>query len=507
MYRSIAVKSELQLSVTFTKLPDLLKNLEQIGYVAIEIAPFQVADSTVVLRAYKGKHGPCYDTGRTAFYKGVACAALDDDQHILFSGGTPAKVCEKTAQVYQLLPYQNKIEVSDTVQHDPATMPKRFDCDTFENDVQQIKGALGKSVHGEHTLIFYPGPFKMLILKDGTLMRRGQLNAVPASLADELIKKESCFKLKSGSPLPPRLDFLKAYSAGGSAFLLGDFAIQLMIEETVVTDFMTLDNITPKLKNRLVSVIKENKDYFILIGSDPIVKLGCCPSEEVGCANLLVAGGVLGKQEQELPDDACPSTLYTFKGELGHDNQGVNCYIPDQAFRKEILGRIEHRSRHLSMFLVKWILLLFVLFSLLFSFIKLYRQEMPLGRTSIELNKLLKLEHANQFAVLLFHASIRCAQCRNMEKFSKLTLEEYFRENEKTNTPVFRLINRNAVEYKNLVEKWDIFTSTIALAEFRNGKLYRHEIVKEAWDTYNAKELFIEMLRQKLTSFMEGKNE
>ena len=80
---------------------------------------------SVTVRAWKGKHGPCYETLRSAMYRGPFSKVIDDDHHV-FERGRFAPVCEKTAELLSRAPYSDHFHVTPALEDPGKKLP--FDC-------------------------------------------------------------------------------------------------------------------------------------------------------------------------------------------------------------------------------------------------------------------------------------------------------------------------------------------------------------------------------------------
>lgn len=80
---------------------------------------------SVTVRAWKGKQGPCYETYRSAMYRGPFSKVVDDDQHV-FDRGTFIPVCEKTAELLTRAPYAEHFHVTPALEDPAKKLP--FDC-------------------------------------------------------------------------------------------------------------------------------------------------------------------------------------------------------------------------------------------------------------------------------------------------------------------------------------------------------------------------------------------
>jgi arsenite methyltransferase len=68
----------------------------------------------MTVRAFKGKHGACYERNQAVIYLGPFKEVVDDDQHRLERGRRYA-VCDKTYQLYRKEPYQQFFAFVDPI--------------------------------------------------------------------------------------------------------------------------------------------------------------------------------------------------------------------------------------------------------------------------------------------------------------------------------------------------------------------------------------------------------
>jgi hypothetical protein len=279
---------------------DDLLAIERAGFVGLKI-------ENGIVRAWKGKDGPCFETGRSATYRGAAAAALDDDRHLLF--GT-MRLCEKTARVYRLPAYAGLVEVTDATSSEADAVP--FDCDTFEKDAAKLAERVAPAKDVERVPLLYPGPFKLLILGNGDILRRGLAARVDRRDAEELKRRDGAVDAPGGT-LPA--NFRVEYERRGALCLLGDVEFGVTTTIRRKPQLEALAAAAEPMRRRLRKLIERGDDYFLLVGSDPADADGCCPSDDVGHANALVRAGILEGWTASA-EASCPATVYAFAGEI-----------------------------------------------------------------------------------------------------------------------------------------------------------------------------------------------
>ena len=332
-YRGLSARGSVVITCAPGEVEATLLAAERAGFYGLRI------DGTRIT-AYKGKEGPCHDTGRSARYLGSAAAVLDDDYHLLYGR---LRVCEKTGRLYASEAYQGLIEVSEPdgallarLEKDPAP----FECDTFADDAKKLASTLSPSSSaGETTTVLYPGPFKLLILADGTMVRRGRPVRVPSAQARELERRDGA-RLDPSQPAPAPQNFGALHRAEGPACLLGGLGPALEAKDT---DLDSLDELPEAMKRRLQAILSRGDEYFILTGSDPAQKDGCCPSNDVGIANRLVERGIL-ESRGELANSECPVTLYAFASEI-RSGAGKPVFVRNEALRTAVRDRLASGPR------------------------------------------------------------------------------------------------------------------------------------------------------------------
>ena len=166
---------------------ELQRILTDMGAFAICLRPLAGFED-VQITALKGKVGACFETGRSATYAGAALAVMDDDHHLIV--GT-IRVCEKTGGLYTLPPYHSLLTVTEGdagLLKRLETDPIPFDCNTFEPDAESL--ATQAFVPGTSreltTSVYYPGPFSLMVLRDGAILRRGQCTQIATNIVKDL---------------------------------------------------------------------------------------------------------------------------------------------------------------------------------------------------------------------------------------------------------------------------------------------------------------------------------
>ena len=262
-FRTLSPQGTLTIVCRATEVAALLMAAERAGFRSMRV------DRSDGLKILAHKAGP-----QGAGYRGPAAAAVDDEGRLLLNGADAPK---------------------------PGSDP-------FLADAKRLVAWLGLPAGTkDRVVVFYPGPFKLLILKDGAIVRRGQPIRLPAEQAKELEQQE-------GAWLNPKI-WSVATDPRNYAALYRERGAICLLESLDPPDLDALDSAPETMRKRLLTLIERGEDYFLLTGSDPGQKDGCCPSNDVGAANQLVQAGILSATDSMTNPD-CPVTIYAFASEI-----------------------------------------------------------------------------------------------------------------------------------------------------------------------------------------------
>lgn len=290
-FRSLSPHGTLTILCRATEVAALLTGCERAGFQSMRV------DRSEGLKILAHKSGP-----QGAGYRGPAAAAMDDEGRLLLNGADAPK---------------------------PGTDP-------FLKDAQRLSTWIGLPAGTkDRVVVFYPGPFKLLILKDGAIVRRGQPIRLPAEQAKELEKEE-------GAWINPKI-WSVATDPRNYAALYRERGAVCLLEDIHPPELNALDELPADMRKRLLAVIDRKEEYFLLTGSDPAQKDGCCPSNEVGVANRLVQEGILSATDSRTNPD-CPVTIYAFAAEIRKVLEKPT-FVRNEPLRAAVKQRIESGPR------------------------------------------------------------------------------------------------------------------------------------------------------------------
>jgi hypothetical protein len=103
-----------------------------------------------------------------------------------------------------------------------------------------------------------------------------------------------------------------------------------------------------------------------------------------------------------------------------------------------------------------------------------------------------------------FHGDFRCGTCRTIEAYSEEAITKGFADELASGRLAWRVVNVDEPENKHFVEDFALVTKSLVLADYRDGKVIRHENLQEVWKLVRDKEAFIDYVRASTREFLRG---
>lgn len=501
---------------------ELQRVLMDMGAFAICLRPL-AGFVDVQITALKGKVGACFETGRSATYAGAALAVMDDDHHLIV--GT-IRVCEKTGGLYTLPPYHSLLTVTEgdaRLLKRLETDPIPFDCNTFEPDAERLATqafVLGTSKELT-TSVYYPGPFSLMVLRDGAILRRGQCTQIATNIVKDLQDRDGLLVVpplrsqEAGRPI----NYPTAFKSLGAGCLLSAAVTTTASPATVLGEtpdaplskqaLDALRSTSDELRQRLLRLIEGTEPYFILTGSDPKDPLGCCPNTQVGEANRLSDVGLLSCYRENAAADSCTTTIYAFAGEITVRNNHPE-FTVNTANRRDataVLTRTD--GRRVRRTALKCLLLLLAGASLVIAG-RTALAPFPPARSGFDTALVTALNvrtDTHRLFVCLFHGRETCTACETMGRLCRQTMETEFGPQMRSGLVAFREIAYDEPGNRAIKDRLGLFSSTIGLVRYEHGKPQGIRMLTEAaWSLWTDDAAFVRMLRENIQNMLPEKS-
>ena len=121
------------------------------------------------------------------------------------------------------------------------------------------------------------------------------------------------------------------------------------------------------------------------------------------------------------------------------------------------------------------------------------------GKTGAGLQK----EGLGKVVAFYFHGNFRCAKCKKIEQYSREAIEKYYAEQLKTKALIFNVINIDLPDNKHFVEDYQLYTRSLIIAEFRDGKQVNWKNLTKVWNYLNDRDKFYEYVKSEIQKYLE----
>jgi len=102
-----------------------------------------------------------------------------------------------------------------------------------------------------------------------------------------------------------------------------------------------------------------------------------------------------------------------------------------------------------------------------------------------------------------FHGNFRCDNCRKIEQYSREAIEKHFVEELKTKKLTFTIINTDLPENRHFIEDYQLYTRSLVIAEYKDGRQVRWKYLAKVWDYLNDKNAFYEYVKSEILNYLE----
>jgi hypothetical protein len=124
--------------------------------------------------------------------------------------------------------------------------------------------------------------------------------------------------------------------------------------------------------------------------------------------------------------------------------------------------------------------------------------------SAAEINKTSIKKNAGTIAVYYFRGNFRCYNCMTIEQYSRETIEKYFPEQLKNGRLTFSVINIDMPENEHFIKDYQLYTRSLIIAEFKNGKQVRWTNLAKVWDYIKDRDAFYNYVKAEMEKYFKS---
>lgn len=111
--------------------------------------------------------------------------------------------------------------------------------------------------------------------------------------------------------------------------------------------------------------------------------------------------------------------------------------------------------------------------------------------------------NADVDVVYYFMTSQRCQNCMNIEAYTKEAVEQHYKEMLSNNKMLWKMVNVDDPQYRNFIQDYQLYTKSVVLVRYRDGKQVEWKNLDQIWDLLGDKVAFQDYIVKEVNSFVQ----
>lgn len=108
-----------------------------------------------------------------------------------------------------------------------------------------------------------------------------------------------------------------------------------------------------------------------------------------------------------------------------------------------------------------------------------------------------------RFIAYYFYTNKRCGPCKRIEQWAREAIAENFKDQIEAGRLQWQAINVEKPENKHFIKDFQLFTKSVVIAEYKDGKPVRWQNLENVWQLYRDREKYFDYLARETGKFME----
>ena len=121
-----------------------------------------------------------------------------------------------------------------------------------------------------------------------------------------------------------------------------------------------------------------------------------------------------------------------------------------------------------------------------------------------EMNQNVQNKDTGTVMAYYFHGNFRCYNCFTIEQYSKEAIEKYFPEQLKNGRLSFSVINTDMPENEHFIKDYQLYTKSLIVAEFKNGKQVKWTNLDKVWNYIRDRDAFYNYVKTEIEKALKS---
>ncbi len=101
-----------------------------------------------------------------------------------------------------------------------------------------------------------------------------------------------------------------------------------------------------------------------------------------------------------------------------------------------------------------------------------------------------------------FHLTVRCTTCRTIESYSRQVIEQRFAGDIAKGRLEYKMVNVQLPENKHFIKDYQLFTKSLVLVRFENGKQAEYKVLNDTWELVGDKQAMQAYVERELRGYL-----
>lgn len=112
---------------------------------------------------------------------------------------------------------------------------------------------------------------------------------------------------------------------------------------------------------------------------------------------------------------------------------------------------------------------------------------------------------APQFIAYYFHTNKRCGTCKRIEQWAEEAVTTHLKDELAAGRLQWKALNVQQAENEHFIHDFQLYSKSVIIAEYRDGKPVRWDNLKDVWRLNRNKPEYLEYVAGGIKAFMEKK--
>lgn len=110
----------------------------------------------------------------------------------------------------------------------------------------------------------------------------------------------------------------------------------------------------------------------------------------------------------------------------------------------------------------------------------------------------------NYVEIIYFHGEKRCAGCIKIENMSSDAVKQFYSDDLKSGKVLWKEINFDKKENKKYIKQFDLYTQTLVVIKYKNGKLSEWKSLEEVWALTGDKKKYDDYIKKEVDLYLRN---